>query len=240
MASNNNYFLLSGFIAFSLFALFLFSFVIMMFQPSKINAYALKKDNYISISLVTPKIKTTQAKRQEKVSKTQTSIPVESKNIDIDDLFSDVWTKKIVKTKKLTKPDNLKRILDIQKKIKTTQDNDVKSISEKVNNLENVKTNKESEASSSAQEVNEYLAKIQAIVYKYFKVPHNSQGNSVKTVIELNAFGKVLDFRVLSYSSNKALNDEADKIKARLEHVIFPKNPQNRSTRTVVILISKE
>jgi len=240
MASNNNYFFLSGFIAFSLFALFLFSFLIMMFQPSKINTFALKKDNYISISLVTPKIQTAQAKRQEKISQVQTSTPTEKQNIDIDDLFSDVWTKKIVKSKKQKKSDNSKRILDIQKKIKTTQDNNVKSISEKVNNLENVKTNEESEASSTAQEVNEYLAKIQAIVYQYFKVPHNSEGNSVKTVIELNAFGKVLDFRVLTYSANEALNREADKIKARLEHVIFPKNPQNRSTRTVVILISKE
>jgi len=240
MASNNNYFFLSGFIAFFLFALFLFSFLMMMFQSSKINSYALKKDNYISISLVTPKIQKAQPKHQEKVSQTQSSVPVQSKNIDIDDLFSDVWTKKIVKTKKRTTNDNTKRILDIQKKIKTTQDNNVKSISEKVNNLENIKTNNESEASSTAQEVNEYLAKIQAIVYQYFKVPHNSEGNSVKTVIELNAFGKVLDFRVLSYSANKALNDEANKIKARLEHVIFPKNPQNKSSRTVVILISKE
>ena len=240
MASNNNYFLLSGFIAFSLFAFFLFSFVMMMFQPSKMNSFALKKDNYISISLVTPKIQKAQAKHQEKVSQTKSSVPVESKIIDIDDLFSDVWTKKIVKTKKQAKSDNSRRILEIQKKIKTTQDNNVKSISQKVNNLENIKTNNESEASSTAQEVNEYLAKIQAIVYKYFKVPHNSEGNSVKTVIELNAFGKVLDFRILSYSANQALNDEADKIKAKLEHVIFPKNPQNRSTRTVVILISKE
>jgi len=240
MASNNNYFLLSGFIAFSLFAFFLFSFVIMMFQPSKMNSYALKKDNYISISLVTSKIQKRQDKRQEKISQTQSFVPVESKNVDIDDLFSDVWTKKIVKTKKQIKPDNSRRILDIQKKIKTTKDNNVKLISEKVNNLENIETNKESEASSTAQEVNEYLAKIQAIVYKYFKVPHNSEGNSVKIVIELNTFGKVLDFRVLSYSSNEALNDEADNIKDRLEHVIFPKNPQNKSSRTVVILISKE
>ena len=240
MASNNNYFLLSGFIAFALFALFLFSFLIMMFKPSKINSYALKKDNYISISLVTPKIQKAEPKHQKKVSQTQVSVPAESKNIDIDDLFSDVWTKKIVKTEKHKKSNNSKRILDIQKKIKTTQDNNVKSISEKVNNLENIKTNNESEASSSAQEVNEYLAKIQAIVYKYFKVPHNSEGNSVKTVIELNAFGKVLDFRILSYSSNEALNNEADKIKAKLEDVVFPKNPQNKPSRTVVILISKE
>ena len=240
MASNNNYFLISGFISFSIFALFLFSFILMMFEPSKINSYALKKDNYISISLEIPKIQTKQPKSQKKATEIQTSTPVESKNIDIDDLFSDVWTKKIVKTKKKVVPDNSKRILDIQKKINTTQDNDVKSISEKVNNIDNIKTNKDKKTSSTAQEVNEYLAKIQAIVYQYFKVPHNSEGNSVKTVIELNSLGKVLDFRVLTYSANEALNSEADKIRDRLIHVIFPKNPQNKSSRTVVILISKE
>ena len=165
---------------------------------------------------------------------------MESKNIDIDDLFSDVWTKKIVQAKKKVLPDNTKRILDIQKKIKTTQDNNVKSISEKVNNIDNVKTNQEDEATSTAQEVNEYLAKIQAIVYQYFRVPHNSEGHSVKTRIDLNSLGKVLDFRVLTYSANEALNAEVDQIKNRLKHVIFPKNPQNKSSRTVVILISKE
>ena len=240
MANNNNYFLISGFISFSLFAFFLFSFIMMMFGQSKINSYALKRDNYISISLEIPKLQQSQPKRREKVSQVQPSTPIESKNVDIDDLFSDVWTKKIVQTKKKVVPDNSKRILEIQKKIKTTEDNDVKSISEKVNNIDNVKTNKDSEASSTAQEVNEYLAKIQAIVYQYFKVPHNSEGHSVKTVIELNSLGKVLGFRVLTYSANEALNSEADKIRDRLIHVIFPKNPQNKSSRTVVILISKE
>jgi len=113
-------------------------------------------------------------------------------------------------------------------------------LTQKLNSSETTKSNNKSDASSTAEQVNEYLAKIQAIVYSYFHVPPNTQGSSVKSVIELNAFGKMLDFRVLTYSDNAALNAEADKIKERLQSVIFPKNPQNRSSKTVVILISKE
>jgi len=71
-------------------------------------------------------------------------------------------------------------------------------------------------------------------------VPPNSAGNSVKTVIELDPLGHMTDFRILNYSANEALNSEADKIKDRLKNVVFPKNPQNRSSRTIVVLISKE
>ena len=97
-----------------------------------------------------------------------------------------------------------------------------------------------SESASTSPDVNEYLAKIQAIVYQYFHVPSNSQGNSVKTVIELNSLGKVIDFRVLTYSANESLNSEVDRIGERLKYVVFPKNPQNKSSRTIIILVSKE
>jgi len=68
----------------------------------------------------------------------------------------------------------------------------------------------------------------------------NTQGQSVKTVIELDPFGKVLDFRVLQYSQSSVLNEEVDKMKERLLHVVFPLNPQHQNSTTVVVLISKE
>jgi len=240
MDNNSKYFYLSGFISLSLFTLFLLSFIFVLFKTTPSKTFALKKDNYISISLNVPKIQTTQAKKVKKSTPLFSASSVASKNVDINNLFSDVWTKKIVHKKEKPKTLDNKRLLEIQKKIKKTQNKRVESLSEKVNNLESVETNNESEASSTAEQVNEYLAKIQAIVYQYFKVPANSEGSSVKTVIELNSLGKVLDFRILSYSDNEALNREADKIKERLFSVIFPKNPQKKSSRTIVILISKE
>lgn len=240
MVDNSKFFYLSGLISLSLFFLFLISFIMMMFKPSQIDSFALNKDNYISISLETPKVKVKRVKKIEKAAVEEKVVETPSENIDVNNLFSDVWTKKIIHKVKPKRKINSKRLSEIQKKIKTTKKNDVKSISKIVNNIESVKTNNDKSSSSSAQQVNEYLAKIQAIVYQYFHVPPNSEGSSVKTVIELNALGKVIDFRILRYSNNEALNNEADRISERLKYVVFPKNPQNRSSRTIVILISKE
>jgi len=238
MARNNTFFYLSGGIAFSLFFLFLSLFVTMLFKKSKIDTYALNKDNFISISLDTVPVKKTATHKNVIKKQVETSSEELVKDVDVNDLFSDVWTKKIAKPKK--KIMNKRRIDEIQKKIKTSETNKVQSLTEKVESLDENKKDDENEATSSGSEVNEYLAKIQAIVYKYFHVPSNSQGHSVKAVIELNAFGKVIDFRILTYSSNDALNVEVDKIKKRLRNVVFPVNPDHKSSRTIVILKSKE
>ena len=177
-------------------------------------------------------------KKTKAPSKVASEAPQISKNVDINDLFSDVWTKKI--TPRKTKPKNSKRIQEIRKKISMSKENALQQYTDKKSDDENVKSNEAENSSASANEVNEYLAKIQALVYKYFNVPANSQGHSVKALIELNALGKMLDFRVLTYSDNEALNREADQIKARLVNVVFPINKENKSTKTIVILTSKE
>ncbi len=213
-------------------------FVVVLFKNSKLQTYALKKDNYISISMVIPKNIAKQYKKMP-VATPAPSSNTPSENIDVNDLFSDVWTQKISE-KKVQKKVNSKRIAQIQKRIAKTKEREVEKISQKLNSLDTSKANEEKERASTANEVNEYLAKIQALVYQYFNVPPNSEGNSVKTVIELDALGRLIDFRVLTYSSNEALNEEADKIKDRLKNVVFPKNPLNKSSRTIVILISEE
>ena len=238
MARDNRLFYLSGFLAVSLFSLFLAMFFYMLFSSSKINSFALNKDNYISISLDMTPTNSKLHKKSTTASKVASQMPQISKNVDVNDLFSDVWTKKITPTK--AKPKNSKRIQEIQKKISTSKENNTQQYTEKTNDNENIKSNEEANPSSTANEVNEYLAKIQALVYKYFNVPPNSEGHSVKALIELNALGKVLDFRVLTYSDNEALNREVDQIKERLVSVVFPINKQNKSTKTIVILTSKE
>lgn len=214
----------------------------MMFSKTKVKSFALKKENYISISLETPKIKKTTVEKKEKtkVEKIQTTSKEISENIDVNKLFDDVWAKKITPKKIKQKPKNTKRLMEIQKSIKKSENKKVKSLSKEIENIDKINNEKESKSSSGGNEVNEYLAKIQALVYKYFNVPPNTQGHSVKTVIELSALGKVIDFRVLSYSNNQALNDEVDRIKQRLKNVVFPVSPQNKSTKTIVIITSKE
>ena len=209
-----------------------------MFKPNNVKSYGLKKENFISVSLES--LVTPISKNRTKTTSMKSVSQETDKNVDVNNLFSDVWTKKITNKIKNPKPVESRRILEIQKKLKTTKNNKIDSMSQKINNIENIQMNDDAKAISSAEEVNEYLAKIQAIVYLHFNVPANTEGNSVKSVIELNALGKVVDFRILTYSSSEALNTEADKIKDRLLNVIFPVNPENKSTRTIVVLISKE
>ncbi len=238
MARNNTYFYLSGFIAISLFLFFLAMFVTMLFKSSKIDTYAFNKDNYVSISMDMIPVKTKSTKKHTQSKPIEQASQEISEDVDVNDLFNDVWTKKITKSK--PKATNKRHIDAIKQKIKTTQENSVESLSKKIESLDTSKNNDENSAQSSANEVNEYLAKIQAIVYKNFHVPANSQGYSVRAVIELNALGKMIDFRILNYSANDALNAQADMMKEKLRNIVFPINPDNKSSRTIVILKSKE
>jgi len=130
--------------------------------------------------------------------------------------------------------------MQIQKKITKSDENRVESISKKVRNMNAPKVDIESVKTSTATEVNEYLAKIQALVYEHFYPPQNSQGNSVEAIIELSPIGKVYDFRILRYSSNSELNSECDNIKDRLMNIVFPENPDNTSGTYTITLTSKE
>ena len=211
----------------------------MLFNVHKQHTYALKKDTFISVSIEMPKnVKKATHKRVVKtapvVKSAQTNV---KKNIDVNDLFSDVWTPKVTTKKRKV---NSKRLQDIAKKIKTVDSSKTDNSSEKKLQEKISKDDKKNQQLSTAREVNEYLAKIQAIVYQHFHVPPNSEGNSVKSVIELDPLGRMTDFRILEYSSNAALNSEVDKIKERLKDVVFPANPEGKSSRTIVVLISKE
>lgn len=238
MDKNNIYFTISGLLSLSLFTLILILFFMMLFSKTQVNTFALNKNNYVSISLEKVAIQSVTPTKTAKIKKEVSSKIEEVKEVeevDIDSLFSDVWTKDVKIEKKVL----TKRSLElIQKKIKKSEDNNVKSMEKVLENDEAERTNDVSKKSSSGDEVNEYLAKIQAIVYKYFQPPANSQGYTVKTVIELSAYGKVLDFRILTYSDNQSLNKECDMIKERLIGVLFPSNPQNTSFKTIINITS--
>lgn len=238
MDKNNIYFTISGLLSLSLFTLILILFFMMLFSKTQVNTFTLNKNNYVSISLEKVAIQSVTPTKTAKIKKEVSSKIEEVKEVeevDIDSLFSDVWTKDVKIEKKVL----TKRSLElIQKKIKKSEDNNVKSMEKVLENDEAERTNDVSKKSSSGDEVNEYLAKIQAIVYKYFQPPANSQGYTVKTVIELSAYGKVLDFRILTYSDNQSLNKECDMIKERLIGVLFPSNPQNTSFKTIINITS--
>lgn len=237
MARNDSYFLLSGLISLALFVIVLSLFFLMMFSASKINTYALKKDDFISVSLEVVSVPMKKVNK-EVIEIKEEAVTEEVKEVDIGNLFSDVWTKDITIEKKKPKKVDNKRLELIQKKIKTSKNNVAQKQEEIINNNAATVSDNESQKNSTANEVNEYLARIQAIVYKYFEPPANSQGHTVKAMIELSAIGKVQDFRVLAYSSNQALNLECDKIKSRLLGVLFPENPEGVTSTTIVNITS--
>ena len=236
MVEKKSLFILSGVISLSIFTLLIFFLLYAIYSSSEIKTYALKKDNFVSISLETSvapskKTKTEPTPVEEKQKVT------EAKKIDIGELFSEVATKEIDK-KVVEKKTEDRRVQEMQKKLKTKTENEAESILKKINNMDAPAKDKEDNPTSSGNEVNEYYAKIQAIIYEHYTPPLNSQGNTVKVVIELSAIGKVLDFRILTYSSNKSFNDECDKIKDRLKDVLFPVNPKNKSDRITFTITS--
>lgn len=249
MDKDSFHFYVSGVLSLLLFIISLLLFLLAINQSDKIKFFALTKNDYISISMETSVDKV--VKKEETAQKSETkpmeekakdnveekkSDEVKKEKLDVSDLFGNIKTKNIEKHEEKKEP-NQKKNLEIEKKISQSVENKTDSISEKIKTIK--AENKNQKSASSAPEVNEYLAKIQAIVYQYFNPPKNSQGKRVKAIIELSQIGKVLDFRILSYSSSAELNSECDKIKNRLISVVFPENPDNKSGTYTIILISE-
>ena len=221
----------------------------MMFANTKQEIFALQKDTFISVSIDLSESMTqnTQSKQDKSVDlpllKEEQTEPsnAKAKDVDVGDLFNKVWTKDITKEKvQQIKPHENKRFQEIQKRLKKSEQKEQASITKKLQELTDAKENSAKSSSSKGDAVNEYRAKIQALVYQHFHPPQNSQGYSVRALIKLSALGNVLDFRILNYSANQALNDESDRVKRRLMGVLFPVNPNNESGNYIIILKAEE
>lgn len=249
MDNNKLLFYASGVFSLAFFFLFLSLFAYMMFGDSKQEHFALKKDNFISVSI---DLATTSSKNsQDTVDKTvelpqntsevNEELSEDVQDVDVGDLFNQVWTKDITKEKvKEKKPEDKKRFQEIQKRLKKSEKKEQVSVTKKLQELAQESESSSKSSTSSGDVVNEFRAKLQALVYQHFHPPQNSQGHSVRAVIKLSASGKVLDFRILNYSANQALNNECDNIKIRLMKVQFPSHPDNVSGNYIIILKAEE
>ena len=243
MDDKRRLFYISGFFSLLLFSLLFSLFLYLLFKPKKVQIYGLTKKNYISISLNQTSTKAKKqlkkavsrpkvSKQKKQVKKKRDSVDSVDDEIDVDSLFNNIWTKKVDTRLPKRRKLDAKRIAEIEKTLNSPQSLHTASKSKNVRN----EKKKSTQAVSSGEEVNEYSAKIHAIVYDNFFPPKNSEGEQVKAVIELSALGKVLDFRIITYSGNEMLNEEVDRIKERIKNIIFPKNPSNKSARIIVIL----
>lgn len=257
MDKDSQYFYVSGALSLSIFTFFISLFFYTLFSIKETKIFALTKDTFVSISLEavpTPSSSSkknveTPVEKKEKLPEPVEPKPIEKesvekpvkKEVNIDNLFSSVVTKDLKKeSKKEEKPSDKRVTEDLKKKSQKSEETKVQSITSRVQSMNSNNKSEQDLKTSAGTDVNEYYAKIQALVYENFFPPSNSQGKIVKAVIELNSMGKVIDFRILNYSNHDGLNSEVNKLKERLLSLVFPKNPDNKSGRYEIILIPEE
>lgn len=241
------YFLQSGIITFCLFGFILSFFMSDLVNFSKPDVFAMTKSDVISVSL-----EDTQARVSEVMSpslpvveqpvKEVEKVPVKATSIKevvpaIDDLFATV---KSTKTK--PKPvDNTKQVSELnalEEKILTSKRES--KLFDKVKTLELAKSGVKMVSSSTGPAVNEYNAKIQGIIYANFHPANGTEGFAARVRITLSPDGKLLAYRVMSYSGNAVFNAEVDWLKERLRQVGLPQHPQGEEAVFEIILTAKE
>src|SRR3990167_2412786 len=99
MDNKNSYFYISGFISLSLFTFFSAIFLIAIISSDDVKSYALKKDDFISVSVDMANVKSSDVKKTvEEEPQKEAVTQTQKKDINIDNLFSEVKTKSIKKT----------------------------------------------------------------------------------------------------------------------------------------------
>lgn len=249
--NDDRYFYYGGGIAFGFFALLVVLIGYTIASSTKIEQFALTQSQYVSISLdiATPKSsQTPETKVEEQLPEVKPTPAPEEKPQeapaqsvpDISDLFSNV---KVQKTPKKV-DDSIKKmeaLTALEHQVNERNKNNPQ-LAEKVKNTALVKPSIKivSNSGSSGPLVNEYHAKIQALIYANYFPPSGSQGQSARVRISLDASGSLTAYRVLSYSGNTAFNSEIDWLKDRLRNVAFPPNPDGKNAVIEIILTAKE
>ena len=247
--NNDYYFYLGGIVSFTLFLVFSSLFFWFVLQESRIKHIQLNSSEYIAVNLnnvpTAPpvKVKKSQEIKEEKqdVKKLETiETPPKKVNTDLSSLFGEVKTNKLVKrsdTKKSAVDD--KFLKKIQKRIKTkdTKKVDAAQASSLVKNLKLSKQEIKVVGDSSGV-VDEYLAKIHAEIYSKFFPPANSVGKSAKVRLEIDPYGSLVSFRVISYSSDTLFNEAVDSCMNALGQ--FPVHKDNKAISLDIILTAKE
>lgn len=249
--NDQRYFFLSGLIAFGLFALILLLATYTIFSPTKIEQFALTQSQYLSVSIDIAPPQPTAEPTPDVQPHIPDVIPPPPKEVqpkaekpqnlpEISDLFSMVKPQKIQK-----KEDNSAKKLEafaaLEQQIANRTQN-MPQLADKVKNTSLAKPSVEiiSKTGSSGPLVNEYHAKIQALIYGNYYPPSGSQGQSARIRIQIDASGKLRGYRVLAYSGNSAFNGEVDWLKDRLRNVMFPPHPEGKDTVIEIILTAKE
>ncbi|MDP1784217.1 MAG: TonB C-terminal domain-containing protein [Sulfuricurvum sp.] len=245
------FFILSGVISFFILGLVVSFFSVKFLKSPEPNAFALTQSDVISVSLdqTTPSVAETtpspvvqapsdpliepkaQSVLQPPAAEEKPPVP------EIDDLFSTVQT-----TKSRAKPkENTKQLSELnalEEKVLTSKRDS--KLFEKVKTLDLAKSGVKMVAISSGPIVNEYNAKIQGIIYANFHPASGTEGFAARVRMTLSSDGKLLSYRVISYSGSAVFNAEVDWLKERLRQVVLPQHPQGEEAVFEIILTAKE
>lgn len=240
------YFIISGIISFVILFIAFAASVYILFTNEKIKTYALKKDNFISISLNNiPKTTKKVIKKSVKKKVVKKVIDTPIIDEDIGSLFSNVATKKIIHKKREIKKRRIdKNILEaVNKEFNTLKENKVdNNISKKLEELKlrNSKVALVNQKASTALDINEFLASLQAFIYDKFYPPVNSSGNSAVVRIWISKESTLSRFIIIAPSNNDYFDDEIKSLERRLSSVKFPTNPQKKEMVIDITLVAKE
>lgn len=248
MGSNQKrYFFLSGLISFTLFILLAALAGYSLIITPKIEQFSMIKSDVINVSIALSEVKSTEetipepvispteptvAQEEEKVTDTE-SIP------EISDLFAQVQPDKTSK-KKQEDTREREQLNALEKEV--LERRETPRFSDKVNKVTLVKPSVKmiAQGGSTGPLVNEYHAKIQGLVYTYFRPPSGSAGEVARVRMSISASGKLIGYRVIRYSENSSFNNEVDWLKDRLGSIRFPEHPDGKDAVFEIILTAKE
>jgi protein TonB len=258
VSQQDRLFYVSGGLSFGIFLLTLFLFASVLFSYDSAKSFALSKQDYVAVSLVSVPLQKRTTKAKEKPAPVKEPLPVKEPEPqteeelittpeayeDASSLFENVWTQEVsAKKRPVKKPvTDTKRISTIEKRIKTAQKKQQHSAAQKIASVKLAKpsVSVQGSATSASSEVNEYYAKIQAIVYNHFNPPVNSEGNSAKVYLRLDADGRIKDARLLVPSGQPLFDNEVEALLRRLGSAVFPASPEGRPIELKIILTAEE
>ena len=245
--NHERYFFLSGLISLSLFVFFLFLAGYNLIFSPKVEQFAMTKSEFISVSLAVNNIKSTEhseptpqaeAQKIEPAPEPEKPVAQPEKTPEISDLFAQVKPQKIPK-KPVEDSKQNEQLNKLEKELLTHKD--TPNFTDKVNKVELVKPSVKMvvQGGSSGPLVNEYHAKIQALVYTNFHPPAGTAGEMARVRMSISSSGRLLGYKVISYSGNVTFNGEVDWLKERLNSIHFPEHPEGKDTVLEFILTAK-
>ncbi len=248
--NQERYFFLSGLISITLFTVVVFLSAFSLFLSPKVEQFAMIQSDVINVSIAIsepqpqvsnnpePVIEEPIEEKSETID-TQKSSPKVETVPEISDLFAQVKPQKSSKAKQ-EETKHLEQLNALEKEV--LQKKETSRFSEKVNNITLAKPSIKMvvQGGSTGPVVNEYHAKIQGLVYTYFRPPNDSIGQSARIRMTISASGKLIAYTILRQSSLSSFNNEVEWLKDRLSAVRFPEHPEGREAVLEFILTAKE